>query len=306
MSNLQISAVFAMLLFALSSILSAPALANSAFDGTFSHVGRGVIEYFSLTETGSEVAGFYYSVAADPTASGGIKETRVNVSGVTDGNRVNFRQGQGAFSTTLGWVARNTYGGFSLNFPSNGGYLGEAQFRRTSVDEVNVAISSLRQAVGQQRQLQAATQQRAQLENEIEDSQRRLDVNFYKRPAILKAMVAAKAAVRKAEGEVARANADMAAREADVVTAQRAVDAADAIATTNDDRVKVNDLRVVVNDRRSDVNTARSNINTAQSDLRSAQFDLDSAHRDLAALDARIVQLRQIVARDKQYVGRQY
>ncbi len=71
----------------------AVARAGTTFDGTFMHVARGLVEYFSLTQTGGDVAGFYCSLLADPSAVNGIKETRINVSGVTDGNRVNFREG---------------------------------------------------------------------------------------------------------------------------------------------------------------------------------------------------------------------
>ena len=48
---------------------------------------------FFIDQTGGDVAGFYCSLLADPSAVNGIKETRINVSGVTDGNRVNFREG---------------------------------------------------------------------------------------------------------------------------------------------------------------------------------------------------------------------
>lgn len=141
-----------------------PAFANSTFDGTFSHVGRGSISYFSLIETGSEVAGFLYIVLADERSPAGVRETRVNVSGVTDGTRVNLREGQGTFSTTLGWVARSTYGGFIVSFPTNGGYLREAQYHRTSPAEVNDAISDIRHAADQQQQLQAAEEQRTPMQ----------------------------------------------------------------------------------------------------------------------------------------------
>jgi hypothetical protein len=88
------------------------ARAGTGFDGTFMRTGRGLVEYFSLTQTGDQVAGFIYSVIADPSAPNGLKDTRINVSGVTDGSRVNFREGQGAFSSTLGWIARPSGDGF--------------------------------------------------------------------------------------------------------------------------------------------------------------------------------------------------
>ncbi len=91
------------------------ARAGSGFDGTFTHVARGLVEYFSLTQTDNEVAGFFYSVVADPSGANGLKEARTNVSGATDGSRVNFREGEGAFSTTLGWIARPSGDGFDLS-----------------------------------------------------------------------------------------------------------------------------------------------------------------------------------------------
>jgi len=136
-------------------VTMAVARAGTPFDGTFLHVARGLVEYFSLTQTGSDVAGFYYSLQADPAVVNGIKETRINVSGVTDGNRVNFREGQGAFSSTLGWIARPSGDGFRLSFPSNGGYLMTNQFRTVSPDALNGAIASLRGTIANARAVQA-------------------------------------------------------------------------------------------------------------------------------------------------------
>ncbi len=147
-------------------VMMTAARAATAFDGTFMRAANGLVEYFSLTQTGDQVAGFIYSVVADPSAPNGVKETRINVSGVTDGGRVNFRQGQGAFSTTLGWIARPSGDGFDLSYQANGGYLVKNHFRSVSSDDLNTAIVSLRRTIYSARAEQAQMQQHAQVQAE--------------------------------------------------------------------------------------------------------------------------------------------
>jgi hypothetical protein len=154
-----------------------PALAGGLFDGTFMYKANGIVEYFSLSETASQVAGFVYTVNSDPTVPGGFKESRINVSGVTDGSQVNFREGQGAFSSTLGWIARAGGNGFSMSYPGNGGYLATRNYQRVSPDDVNGAISYLHQAVGRAQAQQAIVNQRVAVQNELADATIRLQQN---------------------------------------------------------------------------------------------------------------------------------
>lgn len=66
--NLKWTALCGEPLFVLTIVLlvtmAVVARAGTPFDGTFLHVARGLVEYFSLTQTGSDVAGFYYSLQA--------------------------------------------------------------------------------------------------------------------------------------------------------------------------------------------------------------------------------------------------
>ena len=278
--------------------------AGSTFDGTFSHNASGLVEYFSLTQAGNHVAGFFQAEQADASAPDGVKETRINVSGVTDGDRINFRQGEGMFSTTLGWDARSNGNGFTLTFQTQGGLLGSNQFTPASNESVNAAIINLRQSIGQVRQQQAVYEQRANLHSEIIDSEIRIQKNLNNRPRILQAMIKAKAALAKGKNEVATANQEMINRQAEQNRQQAMIDDAAKTASTPDEYSHVNDLRQIVNDDRGKVNDARGDLNSANGDVRSAQEDLDSAHRDLRNLDDRIAELRGIIRRDIALGGR--
>ena len=284
-------------------LLSLPAFAQTSFDGLFIHVARGEVEYFSLTQTDNQVAGFFYGLVADPRVRGGVAEKRINVSGLSDGYHVNFREGQGDFSSTLGWIAKTSNSGFSLTFPSNGGYLNDEEFSRASTDQLNAAILNLRQNVARDQNIQASNDLQARAQRELTFAETRLERDLSDRPRLLEALIKAKAALREAQSKLDAANTQIAARQADADKAKAISDSADAAAQTFDDRQRANDLRLAANDKRLQVSTAKTDAFTVSLDVNSAQNDLDSAHRDLASTDAEISKLRQAISVVKKYLA---
>jgi hypothetical protein len=284
------------------AVAISPTTAGEVFDGTYLSVHPGFVEYFSLTRTDALVAGFLYGLRADPTAPDGIRETRINVSGTTDGDRVNFRQGEGVFSTTLGWSAVADGNGFNMSFQATGGYLQHEVFERASNETINAAIATFRMSIGQLRAANAAVQQRTNVQSELADSTMRLERDIGLRPSRLQAIIAAKAAVARADAQEAAAENEIAAREADVVTAQHIADDAKATATTGEELAHVGSLQADVGARQADVGGAQADLGSAHASQSSANYQLAQARRDNAALEARIAQLRQIIARDKAYL----
>ncbi len=284
-------------------VMMTAARAGTTFDGTFMRAANGLVEYFALTHTGSQVAGFVYSVVADPSAPNGVKETRINVSGVTDGGRVNFRQGQGAFSTTLGWIGRPSGDGFDLSYQANGGYLVTNHFRSVSSDDLNRAIVSLRRTIYNARAVQTQMQQRAQVQAEYYDAMRRLKSGVADRPPLVTAIMTAKQSIRKAQQQQATANDAFTKANAAVDEAERNAEAAAATAQTADDRQHASDLRQVTSDRRQDVSNARQQLSDANFAMQNAQGQLTDATRELARFDERVRQLQQIAQRDKAFLN---
>jgi chromosome segregation ATPase len=241
------------------------------------------------------VEGFFYIAVVDPSAPGGIKEQRIAVSGVADGSQVNF-------SNMVGWVARASWGGFTLTVPGNGGYLAQEHFRSVDTDAVNSAISALHQNAGQAQAVQAAAQQRANVATELDDAETRLQNDLNLRPDRLNSIVEAKADVSRAEAQIQKANDNIAARQADVVDAQKVADDAKAVAVTGADFGHVGALQGEVGAKEGEVGAARGELGAAQGQLSAAQSRLDFARGQLSSLDARIAQLRQIISRDKAFL----
>jgi len=215
------------------------------------------VEYFSLTDINGQVAGFYYSLANDPTAPDGLKEVRINVSGTTNGGRVNFREGQGAFSTTLGWVATPNGDGFDLQFQSNGGYLAENPFVRSSAGTVNSAIARLRQAVALRNQTQYAAQQREQVTTNLTNAEVTVLNERARRPQLLAAIEAAKSAYNSALTTAVGAQSEYDRRNSDVTAADATAQAAQDAAQTPDDRQHASDLRQLASEARERLSEAR-------------------------------------------------
>jgi len=279
-----------------------PATSGEIFDGTYLSEHPGFIEYFSLTRTGSLVAGFLYGLRPDPTAPDGIRETRINVSGTTDGDRVNFRQGEGVFSTTLGWSAVADGNGFDMSFQGTGGYLQHEVFERAGIEKINAAIATFRMSLGRVQAANAAVQERSNVQSELADSTRRLERDIGLRPSRLQAIIEAKAAVARADAQAVAAQNKIAACEADVVKAQQIADGAKANATTGEEMAHVGSLQADVGARQADVGGARADLGSANAAQSSANYQLAQARRDNAALEARIDQLRHIIARDRAYL----
>ncbi len=295
--------VFILLMLSLQVLQPRESLAASSFDGIFTHATPSQVEYFSLTEVGNQVSGFYYAIAADSRLIEGLKESRINISGISDGNTVNFREGQGDFSSTLGWAARASWNGFNLSFPTNGGYLNEEKFTRSSASDLNIAISSLRQSVGQRQAYEATVEQSIKARNALQSAQNQLAHDLAQRPEYLQAMIKAKAELRKAQGELDHANSVAATKQAEYDDAKQKADEANDTAETPDEHTRVNDLRLIENDRNVQLFTAKTDVFNAKSDTYNAQNNLNSAHRALSSLDSQIVTLHQVINRISQYIG---
>jgi len=258
-------------------------------------VEPGLVQYFSLTQSGTSVSGYLYGVQADSSAPNGLKETQLNVYGTSDGSRLVLN--------APGLVARISGNGFDLSFPSNG-YIRTVHFKSVSTEAVNAAVFNLRNGVGQQRQIQQVNQQRANLQGEIDDFESRLSRNTDARRQELDDVIKAKADIKTAQAHVDAANANIKAKQDTVTQAQAEVDAARAASNGNDSDGHIGTMQGRVGTLQGEVGTAQGELGTAQGELNTDKIALTIAKRALASTVARQKEIIATIRRDNALLHR--
>lgn len=268
-------------------VVAVPASARN-LTGIYVATFRDAVAYFNLTEQGAYLTGYFQVVSLDSTSPDGLKRINYHVTGSVSGSRaVLYVEGFSQLTADLTW------NGFTADIPQQSGQIAQAQFRHSSVSEVNRLIAGIT-TYGQNSKYYANTQA------ELADSQTRLSNDLYTyRPQILNAIIAAKKKLAAALVKKQRADAKVVERQQIAAQAHKVADDAKAAAVTNDEQYAANDLQYKANSADYDVNSAKYDVNSAVYDVNSATSDLSSAKADLVHIDARIGQLRQIISRDK-------
>ncbi len=297
---LSVAALWSLLLIILSLT---PAAAHD-FTGIYVYASASEVAYLSITDTGGTFIGYLQTVSADGTSRDGVARHTSNFRGFSSGTHVVLVVNESVISSGGRWTAESTWNGLSLAIPQASGQIGEYPFQRSSIAEVNGLIAELSRNAAQAKASNDATVARASyfanVGSELGRAQRQLDSDLNSRPAAIAALAKAKVEVGNALTGKRAAEADVARLQA--IAAQKRTDAdkAKATAITNEQISAANDLGYNANQAGYDVNAAGYKVQSIQYTLNGAERDLVTAKGELARFDARIVNMRAVIARDQQ------
>lgn len=271
---------------------------NGIYVTTFS----GGLDYFNLTEQGGYVTGYLQIVSVNLNVSDGVERHNVPVSGTVNGSRIAFNVNGHQWTADAGW------GGFTANIPQASGQIAQVWFRHSSIDEVNRMVAAITQSGNAQKntanvQAQAARNY-ANAQAELTDSQQRLanDENLY-RPRALEAIIADKKKLAAAIQKKNEADAKLVEMQQIAAQAHQTADDAKAAAVTDQEKYDADSLEYKADSADYKVDSAKYNVTAAQQQIEWAETALNNDKNNLAKVDARIAQLRGIIAADKRFLN---
>lgn len=276
-------------------------VAASDMTGIYVMTFHGGLDYFNLTDQGGYVSGYLQIVSVDLSNSDGVNRRNIPVSGSVRGSRIVFNVNGNQWTADIGW------NGFTANVPQQSGQIAQVWFHRSSIDEVNRMVASITQsgnAAKSSANVQAqAARNYANAQAELADSQQRLsnDQNYY-RPKILQSIIAAKKRLAAAQAKEQQAEAEVERRKQIAAQAHQTADDAMARATTHDEELDAHNLDLDAHNKDLDRHNAELDVHNAQLDVDWATKDLLNDKNDLVKVDARIAQLRGIIAADKRFL----
>jgi hypothetical protein len=297
--------VFALGLFLVVSALTAASARD--ITGIYLYVFSNGLGFLNLTDSNGLLTGYYQAVSSDPSQPGGISRRHTDLNGSAVPSGMVFYLGRNVLSSGSRWTAQTSTSGLLVSIPQESGQIAQVVFRRSSVTEVNSLVadftnhSSRSKADADLRTAQARYYANAY--NELTDARQRLANNLNIRPDDLKATVTRKADLHKAEQAKKDAEAEVERRKVVASEKHREADAAKAAATTQEETYAAQNLGYKAQSADYEVQSAEYVVQSRQYSINSASQSLQRAKDALRQRDARIVDLRAIIAKDNQIVN---
>lgn len=297
--------VFALGFILVLSVL-APASARD-LSGIYLHVFSDGLGFLDLTDSNGLLTGYYQLVVSDAGQPDGVRRQHTDLNGSAGASSVVLYLGRNVLSSGSRWTAQTSGSGLLVSIPQESGQIAQFDFRRSSVAEVNSLVGDftnhLSRAKAEADSRAAQARYYANAYNELTDAQERLANNLNLRPDELKTIVLRKAELRKAEQ--AKQDAETEVERLKIVAAEkhREADVAAAAATTQDEAPAARDLAYNARSADYDVRSAEYVVRSKQYDISSAKQSLQWAKDALQQRDARIAELRRIIAKDKVIVN---
>jgi predicted nucleic acid-binding Zn-ribbon protein len=219
------------------------------------------------------------------------------------------------------WTGSFGNGSLVVNYPNTDGSLSQLSLKYGGLDDYQRAAAAVGKIAFQNEQQRAeADAAAAQVEAlrkatedhdramsdasaALADAQQRLQHDISIRPQVvadvnnqLAALRSAQAAKQRDQDEVDRLSQIAQQRQADAQSASKS-------ATTSDQQVEAGQMGAAAGAAQADVGAAEASVGGADAAISSAQFGLRQAQQNLQRLDARILELRGMIAHDRQILS---
>jgi len=250
------------------------------------------LDVLNITETNGTLSGYFQELRVDANSKGGTSNVRYSIVGAHAGAHIVLNINPSFLGAGTQWTGTTSWGGITIDIPQQSGQISELTFRRSSVPEVNRMVYAITNYAERAKATQDTT-------NEYVNASRELNALQTERPRIVASLAQARSALSKAQAKLGSVQNEEARRKAIYEQAKAVADEAHSNAHTIAENQRAIGLNGEAISRNGDVISAHGEVISADGDVRGVANEIRRIVGSLSRTDARIAELKRIIAADR-------